>query len=132
MLFAVFGIWQLIKVRSTAAHFLDTRAQYPLPELREHKQAAVAQADCNMRGVVKLRLLDLDDHLLCEVFKSLSVRGKQNNVQLTCLRFRSVLQRPSIVETWVRVTVKLLPDTGTSPQRITQLIAWLMDRKSGE
>lgn len=85
-----------------------------------------------MRGVTQTRLLDLDDHLLCEIFKSLSVRDKQNNVQLACMRFRSVLQRPSIVETWGSVSVKLLPDTETSPQRITRLIAWLLDRKSGQ
>jgi hypothetical protein len=85
-----------------------------------------------MRRVVKTRLLDLDDHLLCEIFKSLSVRDKANRVQLTCLRFRSVLQRPSILDTWGRVTVNLLPDTEKSPQRITRLIAWLLNRKSGE
>jgi hypothetical protein len=77
-------------------------------------------------------LLDLDDHLLCEIFKSVSVHDKQQNVQRTCLRFRSVLRHPSFEDTWGCITVKMLPDTDASPQSITRLINWLLDRVPGE
>jgi hypothetical protein len=69
--------------------------------------------------------------LLCEVFKSLSVHDKQQYVQRTCLRFRAVLRHPSFVDTWGCINVKLLPDTDTSPQSISRLISWLLDRMPG-
>ena len=85
-----------------------------------------------MVDMMVTNLLDLDDHLLCEVFKSLSVHDKQQNVQRTCLRFRSVLQHPSSAETWGCTTAAPRPVTEASPESISRLITWLLDRKSGE
>ena len=98
----------------------------PLPVLYRYMHIAV-MADTRVAN-----LLDLDDHLLYEVFKSLSVRDKQQNVQLACLRFRAVLQRPSSAETWGCITVKSRPYTQASPESILRLITWLLNRKSGE
>jgi hypothetical protein len=88
--------------------------------------------NAGMVDTMVTNLLDLDDHLLCEVFKSLSVHDKQQNVQRTCLRFRSVLQHPSFADTWGCITVKMLPDTEASPQSISELTNWLRDRMSGK
>jgi hypothetical protein len=93
--------------------------------------SAPASAGCDIVKPKPTALLDLDDHLLCEIFSSLSVRDKQQYVQRTCLRFRSVLQRPSLGTTWGCITVKLQPPTRPSPQDITRLITWVLDRKSG-
>ena len=71
-------------------------------------------------------LLDLDDHLLCEVFKSVTVHDKQQNVQRTCLRFRSVVQRPSIVEAWGSIRVTPPRDTDAS-RRIGRLVTWILE-----
>jgi hypothetical protein len=76
-------------------------------------------------------LLDLDDHLLCEVFKSVSTYDKQQHVQRACMRFRRVLQQPSFSETWGHVVVKMQHDTDTSPGSLRRLISWLLYRKSG-
>jgi hypothetical protein len=78
-----------------------------------------------------VNLLDLDDHLLCEVFKSLSVHDKQQNVQRTCLRFRSALQRPSIVEAWGSISVTP-PGDIEARRRIGRLVTWILERKLGE
>ena len=76
-------------------------------------------------------LLDMDDHLLCEIFKSVSTYDKLQHVQRACMRFRNVLQRPSIPETWGCVAVKVQQDTDTSPESLRRLVTWLLDRKSG-
>ena len=73
----------------------------------------------------------MDDHLLCEIFKSVSTCDKLQHVQRACMHFRNVLQRPSFPEAWGCLAVKMRHDTDTSPESLRRLVTWLLDRKSG-
>jgi hypothetical protein len=76
-------------------------------------------------------LLDLDDHLLCEILKSVSTYDKRQHVQRACMRFREVLQRPSFSKAWGSVAVILQRCTDIGPDSVLRLITWLLERKSG-
>lgn len=78
-----------------------------------------------------MQLLDLPDELLSELLKVVDVRGKQEHLQRTCMRFRRLLQRPLAAGIWGSIGVRLRVQTLVGTPQLTALLQWIVSRQAG-
>lgn len=76
-------------------------------------------------------LLQLNDTLLTEVFKLVSVTDKSTALQRTCMRFRRLLQNSIARDAWGHVTVRMDDHSDVSTQHVNCLVDLLLSRLPG-
>ena len=78
------------------------------------------------------RLLDLPDEVLSKVLQHVSVAGKQQHVQLCCMRLRRLLQRSVSRGVWGSIGVRLRRDKVNTIAQLKALLQWLTLRQAGD